>query len=79
MQEKVPRREHGVVDVDVRLRTLCFRAHWLQLWKSVDVYGRLWMAPRAGFQMHRKCMKDKRWMTAHLCDTPSDTPSPSDY
>jgi len=24
-------------------------------------------------------MKDKRWMTAHLCDTPSDTPSPSDY
>jgi hypothetical protein len=26
----------------------------LTRWTSVDVYGRLWMAPRAGFEVERK-------------------------
>ena len=30
------------------------------LWTLVDVYGRLWMAPRAGFEVRRK------WLNGHL-------------
>ena len=47
------------------------------LWTLVDVYGRLWMAPRAGFEVRRK------WLNGHLpagsrwSRYPGDTPRPS--
>jgi hypothetical protein len=45
--------------------------HW---WTSLDVLGGLQMAPRAGFQLHRKFLSEQVVQTASELDTPSDTP-----
>ena len=47
------------VDVTGRRRTkqqLMKMRLELTRWTLVDVYGRLWMAPRAGYQLDRKYM-----------------------
>src|SRR6185369_11452587 len=44
------------------------------LWTSLEVPGRPWMAPRAGFQIARKLLSERVAQTSNELDTPSDTP-----
>jgi hypothetical protein len=41
---------------------------------SVDVYGRPWMAPRAGSKIERKFVMRKSGRPAMHADTPTNTP-----
>ena len=43
-------------------------------WTLLDVYGRLWMAPRAGFEIDRKLMSAQIVLRVEELHTPSDTP-----
>ena len=61
-------RPHGCIDRDgFDLHAGCLR-------KSVDVYGRPWMAPRAGFEVTDKFLNSQAVPTSFELSTPNDTP-----
>ena len=49
----------------------------LTRWASVEVYGRPWMAPRAGFEVERNALSAHVVMYVDQLNTPSRTPLPS--